>query len=310
MRQTTLVYIGIVVFQFCFCLCSYYEKKANLLNDLNHGYYVCEAGGNQIRYRYGAKNNILSRFNNSCIETILDKKWLVFMGDSSLRMMYDYLTLRLLGKDRMYPSNIDHHGPAKPFFCGGDSVGCTYEFYINGIRLTFIWHHKPDLPHDTLRTLLQTTLGFPDLFIFTLGAWDNGIFKNSTTDYIKNLVNITKPPTTEYDKIFASAWKSSINTLKIWASMCSCDHLDSGILKNEILHMEQAGALLKDKEDWMVFDRSVFRRAKNLSQQCQKQMRNSCRYQRHHPVDELLSIDLDMLTLLLADENNLCINNT
>lgn len=103
------------------------------------------------------------------IQEILENRWIVMAGDSSVRMVFDYLVGRMVGNYEGWPDKYDNHGPGHSIAAFNDNPGSWYDFYWKGIRLTFIWVSTA-LP-ETLLDLRQRTIGNPDVVFAQYGYW-------------------------------------------------------------------------------------------------------------------------------------------
>jgi len=122
------------------------------------------------------------------IHTTLSGKWVLIIGDSSVRMLHDYLVGRWLGGYTHWPKKMSNHGPiehTRP--CADDWAKlqkkvsyqpdpCSYDVFWEGARVTFIWFGL-DLSEE-LRRSVQQTVGSPDVVVAQHGYWE----KNSGRD--------------------------------------------------------------------------------------------------------------------------------
>ena len=79
------------------------------------------------------------------IQAVLDRKWLIIIGDSSVRMLHDYLIGRWLGNITKWPKDWgSHRGPDEHHstYCGETVTNftCHYDVYNKGARVTFVWN--------------------------------------------------------------------------------------------------------------------------------------------------------------------------
>ena len=109
------------------------------------------------------------------IHATLSGKWLLMIGDSSVRMLHDYLVGRWLGGYTHWPKQMSNYGPkehTRP--CQGDFASmknnvpfqpfaCTYDVFWRGARVTFVWFAL-DLSEELRRTV-RKTVGSPDVVV-------------------------------------------------------------------------------------------------------------------------------------------------
>ena len=99
-------------------------------------------------------------------------------------MMFDYMIMRLSGATRLWDTTkYGNHGPKRPNECRdtGKTVetaehsGCIERAYVGGVTLSFMWHPLAGTPVEHLQKYMSESLGSPDLFIATNGAWETGV---------------------------------------------------------------------------------------------------------------------------------------
>lgn len=104
------------------------------------------------------------------IEDVLSGKWILLIGDSSTRMLYDYFIGRWLGNYTHWPSKMTHRGPESHSMpCQGYGT-CHYDVFIKGARVTFVWLSQNMTTE--LDTILQQTVGVPDMVVGQHGYWE------------------------------------------------------------------------------------------------------------------------------------------
>ena len=94
----------------------------------------------------------------------LRRKWIVLVGESFARMLFDYAEGVLSGAwtAGAWPANLSNHGPAHPAPCRGkDDRACWYDFRLDGARVTFFWQPLASWSDDAAHngSLFERTLG-------------------------------------------------------------------------------------------------------------------------------------------------------
>ena len=112
---------------------------------------------------------------------LIGSRWLVLIGDSSMRQLYQHLGMLLLRRWDFWPQNHSarfHEGGAS---CLEDSRmtwdyrfedDCLEDFQFRGARVTFVFTRFGDEPSlMPLARLLDATIGAPDAVVAGVGAW-------------------------------------------------------------------------------------------------------------------------------------------
>ena len=109
-------------------------------------------------------------------------------------MMFDYMIMRLSGATRLWDTTkYGNHGPKRPNDLKSQKEyykrcadtkgtaeaegrsGCIERAYVGGVTLSFMWHPLASMPTELLQKYMSESLGSPDLFIATNGAWETGV---------------------------------------------------------------------------------------------------------------------------------------
>ena len=120
-------------------------------------------------------------------------KWLLLVGDSSLRMTYHLLIGHFRRKWKQWPRELDNHarttptGPGPSYLSANNSceltrkqanekpgaTKCLEHILINGTQISFLWVDKLDVDQlHPLREFARTVAdGTPDGIAVTMGAW-------------------------------------------------------------------------------------------------------------------------------------------
>lgn len=98
-------------------------------------------------------------------------KHIILVGDSSFRMIYDFLVGRAVGGYKEWPDGLGQHGPAEHTrSCGFSNRACGYNFLWGGGQISFYW--AGDKTNLALEKYLSETVGNPDLFVVAHGYWN------------------------------------------------------------------------------------------------------------------------------------------
>ena len=129
-----------------------------------------------------------SEMSQQHLGSLLKHKWLLFVGDSALRMMFHLvlgaLTLgwiqwpldpNVTFSARLEPENASCLQTYSWLTANESHAGCLEDVFVRqwGCRLTMTWVDFNDDPAwlDPLRSLLQQSVGLPDAVVVAIGAW-------------------------------------------------------------------------------------------------------------------------------------------
>lgn len=144
------------------------------------------------------QHNMISPLESSPtdIQSALQNKWIMMVGDSSVRMLHDYLVGRWLGEYQSWPTGMDNHGPKHTYRCSGsdeeiqkrDGVPfCHFEVFHQGARVTFIW--MPLDLNKAIPHILGMTIGTPDFFFVQHGYWETLAYKHKKNPTEQEVAN-------------------------------------------------------------------------------------------------------------------------
>jgi len=218
------------------------------------------------------------------IKSKIEKKWVVFTGDSSTRMLFDYFLGRLVGNWTSWPSDkYNNHGPPHSIKAGD----CTrsYEFWHQGFRLTFIWTNV-NVTMDTFDRfdeIKRRTVGSPDIIFAQHGYWDK--LKPGE----KGNVTLTTGPFIEYlekwvdfqelHNEFPLAYPRNSTTHKVWLSLFHpCYNNDQGVAHAQ-------------RSNWTIFNRTSIVDPFPVNE--------SFPYSGPHPMNEILEMELELVLALI-----------
>ena len=116
------------------------------------------------------------------VRNFLHGRWVLLVGDSTMRMLYHHFIMLLLNKHTVWPAELSSH--MEPGACFDDTSlavqswvydqpeRCLEDFQLDGVRLTMAWTRFGDVQSLTpLGELLNNTVGVPDLALVGVGAW-------------------------------------------------------------------------------------------------------------------------------------------
>jgi len=111
-------------------------------------------------------------------------RWVVLVGDSSIRMVYHFLIQFLSGEWESWPGSVGSHYQAGSCFdvpkeaheggCSWDSPSCPCleDAFVDRTRLTMVWTkygHSADLL--PLQRLANSSVGTPSLVLLSVSSW-------------------------------------------------------------------------------------------------------------------------------------------
>ena len=252
------------------------------------------------------------------IQDTLQGKWILLIGDSSLRMLYDYLVGRWVGNYTHWPSYWENHGPLSHSVLCQNDMSCHYDIFIRGARVTFIWMNlvlRPDL-----KSVWHQTVGIPDMVVAQHGYWE---VKMNTTEQaesnvedlvrrITDVVDNEREMLSEYPQAYSNtrfgtsssrtsnaAWveeevrtpKSERRPYKLWMSAFDKDFMRPWAeYRNNKNYSGSVydGSNLAKSLGWNVLNRSYFGRDPSTNMPV-----NS------HPMNEVLELELELFLLLI-----------
>ena len=217
----------------------------------------------------------------------LQNKWLLMIGDSSVRMLHDYLVGRWLGGYTHWPSQLTNHGPPEhtvPCRDPHDKMRkgipyappeCTYDVFWGGARVTFLWLGL-DLSPEALPKLLHSTVGSPDLVVAQHGYWEQSSGRDPSIMAQKAPQTITAMlDHLEMESLYTHAYTKSPQK-RVWMSL-----FDS-------VYGPHDGSNEANDLGWEIFDRT------KLTTFDGKRVGA-------HPMHEVLELELELLLVLIHE---------
>lgn len=213
----------------------------------------------------------------------IEKKWVVFTGDSSVRMLFDYFLGRLVGNWTSWPlEKYNNNGLPHSIMLLGKETR-TYEFWHQGLRLTFIWT-SVNVTMDTFDRfdeIKRRTVGSPDIIFAQHGYWDPPINEPD-----ENVTLTTKPfikyldewvDFQELHEDLPLAYHPNSTTHKVWLSFF------------EPQYRNDFGIIHAQKSNWSIFNRTSIMDPFNISYP----------YSGPHPKNEILEIELELILAVI-----------
>ena len=215
------------------------------------------------------------------IQGILTGKWILMIGDSSTRMLHDYLVGRWLGNYSHWPEQWDNHGPASHSHLCAMNSSCHYDVFHKGARVTFVWLSQDF--NTELNSLLHQNVGVPDMVVGQHGYWEQSMptaeeAKAHSEGIVRNITNCMKHEemkseypsaydtplrfSTEHNHInatTASHGPSMTRPFKIWMSAFDRNFFTK-LDANAANSAKYDGSRLAKRLGWHVLDRSYFGR--------------------------------------------------
>eukprot|EP01051_Picozoa_sp_SAG22_P016378 SAG22_NODE_2302_length_2738_cov_3.010610_3_plen_363_part_00 len=182
----------------------------------------------QLACNTQAKHLNLRQSSAKLMRQNMSGRWVLFMGDSSTRMLYDYFVGRMLGDWSGWPSTYNNHGPKHTYAAGEgqDGEGTTegedrahwYDTWHNGARVTFVWTSK--FASVQLRDIMRRSIGRPSIVFAQVGYWleskvtDNTGVVNDILQSVDQWVN-----SRELQFVFRSAYDQKYLPVKVLMTM-------------------------------------------------------------------------------------------
>ena len=219
-------------------------------------------------------------------------KHIILLGDSSLRMLYEYLVGRTVGDYTHWPANVSNHGPQEHSNnCGGtkeDSSYCAYHFYWNTGLISFYWANGHS--SDAFEKYRHELVGSPNLVIATFGYWNKDDIEGGghrgdemiSSEFIEAIEATVNHQ--EMNETYPNAYDTEYKTKKIFMTTFS----------DEIVSSQNATKIAKSY-GWGIFDRTRIRKPG-------MPLDTPLRRQDHvkaHPMDVVLEIELELLLAVI-----------
>ena len=147
---------------------------------------------------------VLPMLTHEFANTVFERKWILFVGDSTVRMLFDYSvgfvsgswakfwpqcgpnntmtqhptgSGKACGKDRDEYPEFDHNGPdSHAHNCKKIDGDCVFEAWLSqGVRMTMVWLDHASAPNglrNLERVLGEQTIGRPAAVLVGNGAWE------------------------------------------------------------------------------------------------------------------------------------------
>lgn len=212
-------------------------------------------------------------------------RWLVLIGDSTMRMVYHMLLGSLTLGWRAWPTELQSgHGPDFPHTTSCLDVHAAADqtptvttrprtciedapLLHLGTRLTCVWSAYGALDDlAPFHALLNTTLGLPSAVVVGIGAWwawhrpaDGAAYTSTLTRHLAALDELLDARPTHRPEYFGGLWRVGTK-MRILASTPNCGNAtDAGALLVERFNV-RARATLAARPAWTYLDREIVTR--------------------------------------------------
>ena len=143
----------------------------------------CSSASYQDLAAVGGPIRVTPRLGEHVAHALHDR-WLLLVGDSSVRMLFELLVGVVALNWKKWPAHLDNHGmmdsrvltPSK-FLCKTPirhgNWSCLRDMYVNGTRITYLWlDTAEDDQWRALDALERSSLAAPSAILASFGAWD------------------------------------------------------------------------------------------------------------------------------------------
>lgn len=239
----------------------------------------------------------------SSVRPLVGSKWLVFVGDSSMRILFHLLLGVLSLRWERWPAALaaSGHGPDPASTCldrhDSASGPCLEDAYHKGVRLTAVWSDYGDEPAQlaSLRALANQTLGAPDMLVLGVGAWwawhrpsevrQYGVALGRQLDEVDRYFG---PRGAAY---FRGLWAH--DTLRVFAATTSCRRAGAGDASAAVVSRLNAVAKshVLSRPGWVWHDREAVATGVCSAADCAGSQYTS----RFHPGGDALNVLANML---------------
>jgi hypothetical protein len=168
-------------------------------------------------------------------------KWILFTGDSSTRMLYDYFVGRLVGGYTHWPSQYNNHGPPHSLSSQQGAPDNWYDFWYEGTRLSFVW--TAHTMTNVQQQFMHRTVGRPDFAFAQHGYWDEREKTYISNEFVQYLNKVLAYE--ELAEDYPLAYNNEKKTYKIWLTMFQ----DTAVNQEGVKYAKQA--------NWTVLDRTA-----------------------------------------------------
>ena len=219
-------------------------------------------------------------------------KHIILLGDSSLRMLYDYLVGRAVGDYTHWPANVSNHGPQEHSNnCGGsdeESATCAYHFYWNTGLISFYWANGHS--NTAFEKYRHELVGSPSLVIATFGYWNKDDIEGGghhgdemiSSEFIQAIDSTVNHQ--EMNETYPNAYDTEYKIKKIFMTTFS----------DEIVSSQNATKIAKSY-GWGIFDRTRIRKP-GMPLDTPLRQRD---HVKAHPMDVVLEIELELLLAVI-----------
>ena len=143
----------------------------------NEGHWSCNTSPKVWHDEHQQPRATSAAIDAARVAEVLRGRWVVLVGDSSVRMLYHMLVGIVAGGWTRWPiggsARLDESSclyTVGPGAAGGDP--CVEDSWVRGFRATCVWSDFGDVASlASLASLSNATVGVPDLVLVGVGAW-------------------------------------------------------------------------------------------------------------------------------------------
>ena len=267
--------------------------KPQSLNDTfpGNGRWTC--GPNTSWFDPIEEQHLSADLDDGDILRTLASKWVLLVGDSSLRMLFHYI-IGIIGLQwTHWPTSYNHHGPTtrRPNSCLGtpswsSRYSCLEDVSLRGVRITYAfvdYGHEGQL--QTIDLLANQSVGAPDAVLLGFGAWNIIFTPTKLAEYAVSVARFMAQlqeffTTRQTGRYFATLRDHPIDW--VFASVVGCPAEDGTFKAFNAISRAAAHA-----QGWSWFDRNAVIRG-----DCSPKA--TCAYGHHHPLGAAQNVILKL----------------
>ena len=280
----------------------------------NEGHWSCNASPKAWHDEHQQPQSTSAAIDATRVAEALRARWVVLVGDSSVRMLYHMLVGIVAGGWTRWPlggsARLDESSclyTGGPGASGGDP--CVEDMWVRGFRATCVWSDFGDMASlAPLATLSNATVGSPDLVLVGVGAWWAWHRAHERDAYSETVHQLLR----RLDGMFVRRHAAALLTgprndaaqlmpvpvpLKVFASTTSCDRDGDSAAFAVYKFNALAHDAVHATKGWAWFDRNVVAgNPCNPDADCLGSHYSA----RFHPSGDALNVLVNMLVARLA----------
>mmetsp|Transcript_49464 Transcript_49464/g.129054 ORF Transcript_49464/g.129054 Transcript_49464/m.129054 type:complete len:282 (+) Transcript_49464:104-949(+) len=253
------------------------------------------------------------------IQHAVANKWLVFVGDSTIRMLFHLLLGIVMFSWPEWPMGLSYHGPkwmnaqgCIPFGNRSESNKCLNDVYFKGMRFTLVWSDYG--AREQLQPLITlaraTAISSPSAIIVGIGAWHVAFRSLETEEFELHLMKMLHDLSGAFTDAHGAPEIQQPKSRHLVLGLNSCVRFERPkqaamqILTEEGHSQAAIGTLLHEvaaRKGWLFFDRAL-----PTNGVCNA---TDCRFGGVHPTGESLNVVLKLMLLELFPSSNLRVHD-